>query len=360
MYFNDRIKSAINPLIRGLMSLGGAASLALAMCLVVSPAWSRIGDTPKAWSVVDGNWITYSYNGSAVRDPINSGGSSDPSVGASPNNPVDIASGVWSGIGNKYDTCNPAVTSGECGSAASAFYYYDNNGTAGNSADDTLFLRMRVQQDPKDSQAKDFLNFHWNFLLSYLPDTPNPAPPNGPTEYKEFWLDLAGGSASNLSGGVSALRVIYENNNSNTLTTAAFGANGTGTSPPDCPRSISASNGTIVDSFIACTLSGVSGDCGGAANVARSFTRVVAVGDGTDQYYIDIQVPATSLTDNCGTYVVPTSTSSTDTRTAGNQVVFDNTTIQYAYSTSNSNQDPLQKILLGTVVAAMTMALPAR
>lgn len=327
---------------------------ALVMCLVVSPAWSRIGDIPKAWSVVNGNWITYSYNGSAVRDPINSGGGSgsDPSVGASPNNPVDIASGVWSRTGNKYDTCNPVTTSGECGSEASAFYYYDSNGTPTNSADDTLFLRMRVQQNPTDSDTKpkDFQNFHWNFLISYLPDTPNPAYPSGPTEYKEFWLDLAGGSASNLSGGVSALRVIYENNDSNTLTTDAFGANGTGSA---CPRPISTSNGTIVDSFIACILNPLSlnpplsDECGDAANLAHSFTRVVAVGDGTNQYYIDIQVPVTSLTDNCGTYVVPTSTSSTDTRVPGNQVVYNNTTLQYAYSTSNSNQDPLQKDFIG-------------
>lgn len=76
------------------------------------------------------------------------------------------------------------------------------------------------------------------------------------------------------------------------------------------------------------------------------------------EYFVDVQIPVASLTDNCGTfgipqggnktgYTIPLSVTAQDSRTPGNPKLPLNSSFQIAYSTGASNQDPLQKDFIG-------------
>ena len=172
-----------------------------------SNCYALLTDSPPdpTWANIDNSgsplWVTYTFSGSAVYDP-EGGKSNDHSYGTgSFSSSVEIASG-WP----EYATgvCNPAINDGfadtQCGSKPSAFYYYWNNATPGDTTDDILYMRMRMNESPISPNNYQFKNFHWNFLLDYDGDG-----------FKEVWLDVFGGGL-NGSGQTSTLRILYDDN----------------------------------------------------------------------------------------------------------------------------------------------------
>ncbi len=239
------------------------------------PANGALTDLAIDWSlfISAGYTAPYTHLGQPISDHETS---SDPSTGgAAPTGSVDLASGSLGASPGPADT--------------PTYGYYDG-GTAydpldpSTMEDDYLFFRIRVAGDP--SQAGGFTSAHWNILFDIDDDG-----------YKEYWVDLQG---SYESGGDKAdrVRILYNNDNTQLIT-------------DDVAAQVEEFEARHYDDL---------------TTYPNNHTRVVAVGDGSGDYWIDIQVPLTAFNDE-----------------NGNQVVYPDSPVGFVYSTSNSNTDPLQK-----------------
>ncbi|HEV8240357.1 MAG TPA: C25 family cysteine peptidase [Thermoanaerobaculia bacterium] len=284
--------------------------------------------------------------------------------GASFSSEVDIASGWTSGTG----TCNPSSAGTQCGTKNSAFYFIDNK-TAGSNTDGILFLRMRLDGDPRDGGSA-LSPSHWNFLLSITGTVSVPIGGGttrtytedivGAPDAKEFWIDVYGGAASG-NGSIDKVDLFYANNKTGDAWAGGVdGNNLPGGNDARKPDNIANCNETtagfhLINSFMACNAAGLAA-CRNGANADLSHTRVLAVStedptDTTGEYYLDVQVPFAALTDSCGTYTTNNGgdNGTTTAITKGNQLVFDDasTALEATYSTSDSGVDPLQKDYIG-------------
>jgi hypothetical protein len=243
------------------------------------PALADWGTCATDWNnftINPGFMTTYTYKGRTVRDHETS---SDPSHGPAAVSPAnsDIASGS---------------SNGDPGPYTSVFYGYYDGGTAWDPnnpvtmEDDHVMFRIRVNGDPRAAGAFD--SRHWNVLFDLERDG-----------YKEYWIDLEGDYKQN--GDADRLNVLYDNNATQLV------------ADPDFSR---------VEFFTA--WGAVDGaNCGG---LGYSHTRTYAIGDGTGEWYIDIQVPMTAFND-----------------LQGNQVLYPDSPVSLVFTTSASNTDPLQK-----------------
>ena len=336
-------------------------ALAVALILVVAgsaPVQAEFKDPAASWSLVDvpndpinytSNWTPYEVNGTALYD-AEGGSSTDTTFGtASFSSDQDIASGwpEFAPVSPDPITCTNYPPDTQCGTKISAFFYYHDGGTG--ITNDVLFIRMRVDGDPRGSSTVGFGQFHWNFLLDIEetnPPFPLPLPtPDNPDGIKELWIDVFGG----FNGGNKAdqLRILYENNALDTITNDS----GAGDAGNACGgNATNDGTGTFINSFIACSADDLFSDtdCTDGVSVNYSHTRVVAVvdldpTDLTGEFYVDVQVPVTALTDNSGCYSGPTKLTDPDIVVGGAPVVSDPSDFKLMYSTSNSNTDPLQK-----------------
>jgi hypothetical protein len=254
--------------------------MALLILAGASPAAADFTDTAIDWDYFDGN-PGYTIEYTYLGDMIADNESSpDSSHGGSGVSPSTVDIG----------SCATGGTPGDC---ASAIFGYYNGGTAydpddpSTMDDDYVFFRLRMVGDPVAKDA--FGSRHYNILLDVDGDG-----------YKEFWIDLEGDYTQ--ASGYDRLNVLYDN------------ANNQGIDDPDA-------TGVRVEYYAAYNTS----DPGASPAVnPTSHTRVVATGDG--QYWVDIQVPVTAFDDS-----------------NGNQVLFPDSPVAFFYSTSTSNQDPLQK-----------------
>ncbi len=234
---------------------------------------------------------SYKIGGLDVRDSENAAGSDLTNGGASFNADSDLSSGYPQTTG----TCNPVVGGAHtlCGTKATAFFDYNKRGTI-SEADDYLFFRMRLSATPAAGGDK-IANGHWNTLLDIDGDG-----------FKEFWVDIEG----NGSGGI--VNLYYQDRANQSLEDAGTPA--------------------LLDSwrvarFTACNATTGAGTC------RYSHTRVVAAGDGTSEFFMDVQMPV-SVFDNL----------------SGAQMISTATNVRLIFSTSNSSTDPLQKDFSATCI----------
>ncbi len=304
------------------------------------PGHAELTDpAPVAWSVVDngGNpsaqnrWVPYEKNGEPLYDSEGGSSTDTSNGGASFSGAQDIASGYPPIAG---PGCTQ-VGDTQCGDKISAFFYYYDDGVAGVDGD-VLFARMRVNGDP--ASAPGFTGGHWNFLL----DIEQPIPNGTLDGFKELWIDVNG----NFNGGFKAdmLRLVYEDNPENDVSND-YGALGTLSGAGTCGGN-SATGGTVINAFVACSAAGLTGDCRNGSGQDLSHTRVVdadLLDPDTGEYYVDVMVPASALKDNDGCYSYPSKFGDPETLVEGRQVVTDPSQFTLLYSTSNSATDPLQK-----------------
>ena len=335
------------------MNVKIVAILSIVLSSVSFHSHALLTDPAEPWTTT---WYPYTLDGVPVRDPEGGKQNDATNGGASFTGPSEIASGYT-------DTefpCNPAEFNDngtptpvgtQCGEKNSAFYFYENGGTVGNISDDVLFLRIRVNSDPQAANGLGFVPNHWNFLL----DIEEPAGGGNPVGeldgIKEFWIDLDGNGLSGNSGGIDKLRLVYDNGPDNTAPNED-GA-GTGTFPDnicDVTGSNSTTDGTgvVINSYIACHSEGLTGTACYNGTDDLSHARIVAVVDEdptdlTGEYFIDVQVPVSDLTDNSGCYTNPANLTDPEEIAQGLQLVTDTEQFAIGYSTSDSAQDPLQK-----------------
>ena len=336
-----------------LAAVGALAPLAFGLA-----ARAETTTVASAWPAAN-QWIAYANfldpEGGKTNDATNGG--------ASFSAEVDIASGWTSGTG----TCNPSSAGTRCGTKNSAFYYVDNK-TAGSNTDGILFLRMRVDGDPRDG-GNAMSPSHWNFLLSITGTVSVPIGGGttrtyteditGMPDAKEFWIDVFGGAASG-GGSIDKVDLFYANNrNGDAWAGGVDGNNLPGGNNARKPDATSGCNETtagfhLINSFQACNAAGLAACASGGNDL--SHTRVVPVSaedvtDTTGEYFIDVQMPFNALTDSCGTYSTSNGgdDGTTTAITKGNQLVFDDasTKLEATYSTSDSGTDPLQKDYIG-------------
>ncbi len=250
--------------------------------LYVNSVFASWNDCAISWNNFSnpGYIADYTYKGQIIRDH-ESTGTGDPTHGQAnvPPAQTDLASGVTGANPGPY--------------ATPSFGYYDggtiydpNNLTT--MLDDHIFFRMRVTGDPSSKGAFD--NYHWNVLLDLDADG-----------YKEYWVDLEG-KYSQQQGTPDRLNILYSNDTKQDI--------------PDPDAS-----GVRVQYYSA--FSSVDSACGG---LGYSHTRVRPTGDGTGDYWIEIQVPMTAFKDS-----------------NGNQVLYPDSPVAFVFSTGASANDPLQK-----------------
>ncbi len=266
--------------------------------LLLPVARAAVTDTPASWSLF--TIIDYTFNGSPVRD-VDGDAGTDTSQGGSGVSPrrTDIASGATSAANASAANCNPPVAGGLCGPRTSVFWGYYDGGTVyagsqcsnpagagydANFQDDFILFRLRLNGNPGTNGG--LTSNHWNILLDIDGDG-----------YKEFYVDIDGTHA----GGNSPdqVKIFYENLNSNKL---------------------SNSTTALRNVYRACNTTTASGNC------ATSHTRVINIGDGTGEYYLDVQVPLIGFVNASGV-----------------QQMCPNTPFNLFFSTSASNTNPLQK-----------------
>lgn len=294
-------------------------ALGALMFITAAPASALLTDPAVVWPAAT-DWQPYLVGGLPVIDAEGGMGNDSSNGGASFTGNTDIASAY--DLAPPNGTCTNGADT-QCGLATSAFTYYDDKGTPATS-DDILFTRLRVNGDP--GGAVGFDNFHWNVLID-ITGTSNDG-------FKDVWIDLFGG----FNGGEKAdqIRLLYEDNGSNDVTND----DGAGTSA-GCGGS-STTGGTFINSYLACTTPGAAACSSGGTELSHA--RKVACADGSGDFWVDIQVPVTDLTDGSGCYSGPTKTSSPEDFVKGTPLM-SSTSQQYGllFSTSNSNTDPLQK-----------------
>ena len=318
----------------------GPAPILVAACVVVAmgslPGHATLTDpAPAAWTVVDGtgnpedqnNWLPYQFNGESLYDSEGGLSTDSSNGGASFSGAQDIASAYPPIAGPGCTT----VGDTQCGDEISAFFFYYDAGLSGVTGD-VLFLRLRVNGDPRSTPGFD--GGHWNFLLDVQQGDP-PALDG----YKELWIDVNG----NYNGGAKAdtVRLLYEDNDDDDVTNDD-GAYGTLTGADTC-GGLSASGGTVINSFVACSAEGLGGNCQDGSGQDLSHTRIVDIGDGTGEFFVDVMIRMTDLKDNDGCYSYPKKFTDPEVLVEGTQVVTDPTQFTLLYSTSNSATDPMQK-----------------
>ena len=251
-----------------------------------TPARADFSSCATSWSNFtgpDGFVAEYTYQGRQIRDHETSGDPSNGGTGVSPTE-IDLASGS-SGL-------NPGPYS------TVAFGYYDG-GTAWNPDDpatmndDYILFRWRLGQSPVTGKS-DFISRHFNVLFDTDADG-----------YKDYWVDVNGSYQS--SGNTDQLQILYDDQNRQDVPDPA---------------------GARVAEFSASAAT-LAGTCGGVAgSPGRSHTRVVNAPDyaSTSEVLLEVQVPLSAFKDR-----------------QGNQVVFPDSPVAFAYTTSASATDPLQK-----------------
>lgn len=266
-----------------------ASAMSLLSTGVKAATYDGTSQAPIAWSTFTPQ--AYKIGGMDVRDSENVAGSDLTNGGASFNADSDLSSGYPQTVG----TCNPVVGGAHtlCGTQATAFFDYNRRGTLSES-DDYLFFRMRLNGTPSAGGDK-IANGHWNTLLDVDGDG-----------FKEFWVDVEG----NGSGGI--INLYYQDRANQSLEDAGT------------PSSLASWR---VAMFTACNATTASGTC------QYSHTRVVAVGDGTGEFFLDIQMPVYTFDNLSGTQIISTSSN-----------------VRLIFSTSNSSTDPLQKDFSATCV----------
>jgi hypothetical protein len=336
MYF--RMKSSFNRAVPGPVPV--LVTVCVIGILVSLPSHAKLNDPRPAvgWSPVDAggnpeeknNWLEYELQGEFLYDSEGGLSTDSSNGGASFGADSDIASGYPpAAVPVSCTTVGDTL----CGDKVSAWFYYhdaDPDPDA-DTTDDVLFLRVRVDDNPSGNTV-GFNQSHWNFLLNI-----EEPPPIGLDAYKELWIDVDG----SFNGGSKAdrVRILYENNDDNDVTNGD-GAYGTLPGAGTCGGQ-SKSGGTVINSFLACKADGIA-DCMSGTD-ELSHTRVVDIGDGTGEYYVDVMVPVPALTDNDGCYSNPKNLTDVDELVPGNQVVFSPTDFTMLYSTSDSATDPMQK-----------------
>jgi hypothetical protein len=247
------------------------------------PAGADLNDCAVGWDSFanfPGFISEYTYQGQIVADEETSADTSH-GPAAVPPDQTDLASGSPSNYP---------------GPEATSFFGYYNGGTPydpndpNTMEDDYILFRMRVEGDPNQGAAFD--SKHWNVLFDVDADG-----------YKEYWVDLNGSVASG-NNNPDHLQILYDNN-----------------SRQDIPDSDVAR----VERFTAYYDPDGDASCP-AGSPGLSHTRVIDIGDGTGDYWIEMQVPMTAFNDG-----------------AGNQILFPNSPVAFVFSTGASNQDPLQK-----------------
>ena len=256
-----------------------AASLA-----VVPEAWAALGSCATPWSSFSGpnGFISqYTYLGADIRDYEASGQGGDPSNGGTGVNPnsIDIAS---------------AAPGSPPGPESSVAFGYYNGGTPWDASDpvtledDFVFFRMRIGANPRDQSTVAFDAYHWNILFDLDADG-----------YKDYWIDVEGPYGNN--GNPDRVQILYD---------------------PQHSQLIASADAARVEQFTARAATDT-GNCGGAGT---SHTRTYAVGDGSGDWFLEVQVPITAFNDR-----------------NGNQLLFPDSPVAFVYTTGASNQDPLQK-----------------
>jgi len=221
----------------------------------------------------------YTYQGQVIADEETSADNSHGPAAVTPSW-TDLASG------------SPGAFPGP--EATSFFGYYDG-GTVydpddpATMEDDYIVFRMRVEGNPRTGPAFD--SKHWNVLFDVDGDG-----------YKEYWVDLDGGTGSGQQP--DSLRILYDNANRQDI------------ADPGAAQVEVFTAWHSPDGAPACT--------GGSPGI--SHTRTIEVLDGTPDWWIEMQVPMTAFND-----------------LAGNQVLFPDSPVAFVFSTGASNQDPLQK-----------------
>lgn len=255
--------------------------------------------SPRPWTDFDATIKPHKINGVIARD-VEGAGDASIGVGNTPDL-IDIASGDNLANAN----CWPTSATGGCGTSPSTYLGLWDNGTS-TGADDYVFFRLRIADDPRGGSgggsAVGFGAYHWNILIDSDVDG-----------YKEFWIDLFGG----FNNTSDALRLFYENNATQEIT-------------------------NDVDPLIAWldACNTASATCGGTGR--PSFTRAVLdTSTNPDEWFVDVQVPLILLDDASGVSDNPNRAGTT--YTAGSQVIDPGEPIQFIFSTSASNTDPLQK-----------------
>ncbi|MCB1603523.1 MAG: hypothetical protein KDI59_02635 [Xanthomonadales bacterium] len=224
------------------------------------------------WSNVTGLWIPYTYAGSVALDPEGGKSNDSSNGGASFSGDTDISSG-WN---QTTATCNPAGTGTRCGNKPSAYYYYWNNGTPNVITDDILYMRMRVNDDPRPNNGNNpgLNQSHWNFLIDIEQET---SPGSGVYQldgFKEIWLDING---SYSGSGHDTVRIVYDDQPSQ-LVANANGAGNSGSCPGGSGSTQSTPGGTVVNQFVACRSAGFTTDtlCNDGST-EFSHTRIVPI-----------------------------------------------------------------------------------
>ena len=244
-------------------------------------AHSALTDCATSWSNFDnpGFVSEYTSGGQVIADEETSADSSHGPAAVTPRR-TDLASG------------SPGSFPGP--EATSYFGYYDG-GTVYDPndpnmmEDDYILFRMRVEGDPSTGDAFD--SKHWNVLFDVDGDG-----------YKEYWVDLDGAFQSGPKE--DRLQILYDNSNRQDI------------DDPDAVR---------VEAFTAYHTEDNDASCP-ASSPGLSHTRSYAVGDGTGDYFIEMQIPMTAFND-----------------LNGNQVLFPDSPVAFVFSTGASNKDPLQK-----------------
>jgi len=253
-------------------------------------------DVPTSWSNFVAN--AYTLNGIPLRDGETS---ADPTQGSASVRPSrsDIASG-FDGTNGSASNCNPTLAGfSDCGLQSSVFTGYYDGGTTWdevpNSAsmnDDYLFFRMRINGDPR-TNGFGLNSTHWNFLVDIDNDG-----------FKEFWIDVDGSFAGGPNSS-DVVNIYFDDTNSQQVLN---------TDP--------APTGSRVERFTACV--STSG-CSTSHTQAYPVTDLFPT-DTSGEFFIEVQVPLIAFKD-----------------TSGTQQIFPNTPVKYLFSTSASNNNPLQK-----------------
>lgn len=244
-------------------------------------AHSALTDCATSWSNFDnpGFLSEYTSGGQVIADEETSADSSHGPAAVTP---------AWTDLASGSPGAFP-------GPEATSYFGYYNGGTVydpddpSTMEDDYIMFRMRVEGDPSTGDAFD--SKHWNVLFDVDGDG-----------YKEYWVDLDGAFQSGPKK--DRLQILYDDANRQDIT------------DPDASR---------VEAFTAYHTEDNDASCP-ASSPGLSHTRTYAVGDGTGDYFIEMQIPMTAFND-----------------LNGNQVLYPDSPVAFVFSTGASNKDPLQK-----------------